>query len=273
LEAVSFLHKLNIVHFDLKPENVVSFVSSGGPSRWKLIDFDSSHALNPSSSSTAVLSCESLSSSAVRLTKEYAAPEVMRMIDHWMTHTTVSDPAPITPPPLAIDGSVDIWSLGMLGFFLFADRPFWRSSSLVQGSLMSSSSLRQEDINSVLSELKLIEHKERSFLQSCLQLDPQKRWNASQLLKEKSLFSTKTPTVAAQALKDSKEELRQVVADLWAARAQPSSSSSSLSSEDRMALQFEEFGQFLEQLLTLNFSEVKDILNSQPLASAGNSVK
>lgn len=41
VEAVTFLHRLNIVHFDLKPENIV-FFTSGDKARWKLIDFDSS---------------------------------------------------------------------------------------------------------------------------------------------------------------------------------------------------------------------------------------
>jgi hypothetical protein len=54
------------------------------------------------------------------------------MFDQWMTLTTVLDASSssdvvVAPPPLAIDGSMDIWSLGLLGFFLFADRPFWRS--------------------------------------------------------------------------------------------------------------------------------------------------
>jgi serine/threonine protein kinase len=43
-EAVRFLHKLEIVHFDLKPENIVSFSSSHDQkTKWKLIDFDSSY--------------------------------------------------------------------------------------------------------------------------------------------------------------------------------------------------------------------------------------
>jgi serine/threonine protein kinase len=153
--------------------------------------------------------------------------------------------------------------------YLFNNRSLWRSSSLLgkSSALESSSSVRQEDIDSALADLRLIEHKELSFLQSCLQVDPGKRWNASELLREKSLFSTKSSTKAANDLRASKEELWQVVVDLWAARTQASSSSSSgsssLSCEELMALQFEEFGMLLEQLLTLNFAQVKDLLKPQ----------
>jgi serine/threonine protein kinase len=308
VEAVSFLHKMGIVHFDLKPENVVSFIS-GGPSqrmRWKLIDFDSSHDIHPSSSAfgslsssgsapRAVLSCETLGSSesaasTVWLTQEYAAPEVMKMIDQWMTLPAAAPVPPLTSPassfltpaaapplpPLAIDASMDIWSLGMIGFFILTNRSFWAasvsSSSSSAGKGFKSSlvsSVSQEHIASVLSGLTLIEHKELSFLESCLQVDAGKRWSASGLLK-KSLFTTSSSTVAANDLRASKEELRLVIADLWAARtlASSSSSSSSLSSEEGMALQLEEFGQWLvpklEQLLTMTTAEIAELVKSKP---------
>jgi serine/threonine protein kinase len=67
VEAVRFLHRLNFVHFDLKPENIVCFTSSGDKMRWKLIDFDSSfHTTVPSRNS-----------SDLWLTEEFACPEIL----------------------------------------------------------------------------------------------------------------------------------------------------------------------------------------------------
>jgi serine/threonine protein kinase len=301
--AVSFLHKMGIVHFDLKPENVVNFIC--GPSqrtRWKLIDLDASHDIRPSRSSSssapgAVLSWETLGSSesSLRLTEEYAAPEVMKMLDQWMALTPppAAAAAPGSPPPasasaalpsLAIDEKMDVWSLGLIAFLLLTNRSFWES---FPGFRMST--LRQEDIDAALFGLGLIDHKERSFLEGCLQIDPGRRWSASALL-EKTLFSTKNSTSAANDLKSSKEELRQVVGELFAARSQAtaaglvsppqppssssSSSSSSLSSEE-MTWQFEEFGQWLvpklEQLLSLNAAEIADLLKPNPQSAAVSS--
>jgi serine/threonine protein kinase len=283
---------MGIVHFDLKPENVVSFISgSGGPSqrmRWKLIDLDSSHDIKSKPSSTAfssvsprvVLSCESLRSSesalTVWLTQEYAAPEVVRVIDQLLSLPTPSAAASHLAP-LPIDASMDIWSVGMIGYFLLTNRSFWGTYSPATFKSSLVTGVRQADVSSVLSGLTLIEHKERSFLESCLQVDADKRWSASELLK-KSLFSTSSSTVAAKDLRASKEELQRVVGELYAARTQAfssssSSSSSSLSSEEVTIRQLEEFGQWLAHLLSLNFAEMADLLKSQPhlqaLTSAG----
>ena len=126
------------------------------------------------------------------------------------------------------------------------------------------STLLQEDISCVLSSLRLIDYKERSFLESCLQVDPSRRWSASALL-EKSLFSTKSSTAAAHDLKSSKEELRVVAAQLFAARNEAAGVSASISSEEVVASQLVDFGGWLipklEQLLSLTAAEITDLLN------------
>ena len=99
VEAVRYLHKLHVVHFDLKPENIVCF-TSGEKMRWKLIDFDSSYDARPTSASPTVISLPTL-----RFTEEFVCPEVVRTLQY-------------STPTLEINWRMDIWSLGMVAYFL-----------------------------------------------------------------------------------------------------------------------------------------------------------
>jgi serine/threonine protein kinase len=192
VEAVRFLHRLNFVHFDLKPENIVCFTSSGDKMRWKLIDFDSSYdeKLTPSSTSPSVISSPGLLMN-LWLTEEFVCPEITRII---LQRTQDN----ILPPDVNINWRMDIWSLGMVAFFLFTNHSLWSAHSASSFTCSMLSNLRQEDIQLILS--RALRHKEKSFVESCLQMDPLDRSSATELL-GKSLFSTNESTVHANTLK------------------------------------------------------------------------
>ena len=182
VKAVSFLHRMRVVHFDIKPENIVCF-SDGHQTRWKLIDFDSSYDenSNPRPIITSV-------SGECRLTEEFIAPEVIRVFH---------DPS-TSSAPLEITSKVDIWSLGMVAVLLFTGHSLWKL--LYKNRPFNSAmllDLTQSDIQYILGTY--LRAKQKSFVEACLQIDPSQRVSADGLLRQQ-LITVKTSTIHAQNL-------------------------------------------------------------------------
>jgi serine/threonine protein kinase len=197
VEAVRFLHRLRIVHFDLKPENIVCFSLLGDKTRWKLIDFDSSFDEKPtvtSPSTPPLLPGLSSNSSAMDLwlTEEFICPEIASAVEQSSHSPTGAVPA------VGINWAMDIWSLGMVAFFLFTNRSLWSDYSIAPFHPSMVSNVRQEEIQLILS--RSLGYKEKSFVESCLRVDPLSRSNGTELL-AKSLFSTNHSTVQADTMR------------------------------------------------------------------------
>jgi serine/threonine protein kinase len=166
LNAIEFLHNSNIVHFDLKPENIVLFSDT-----WKLIDFESSFDLR--SLPTPTIS----NSTSILVTVEYAAPEVAKVMN-----ASPSIEIAVTP-------AMDIWSLGMVGLFIFTGCTLWPhlhpSEMRITPSLVEK--VEQDQITAAINNMLRFRPKELSFLEGCLCYEPRDRLESS-VLKDKSLF-------------------------------------------------------------------------------------
>ncbi|KAM8934174.1 serine/threonine-protein kinase 17B [Pelodytes ibericus] len=146
LEGVYFLHQNNIVHLDLKPQNIL--LSSADPlGDVKLIDFGLSKKLNGTNELREIMG-----------TIEYIAPEVLNY-------------EPITT-------STDIWSIGVICYMLLTcESPFLGSD--VQETYLNISQLNvdfsEDSFNSVSEEAI-------DFLKSTLVINPKHRATASECL-------------------------------------------------------------------------------------------
>ena len=112
VNALGFLHDHDIVHGDLKPENIISFSFLGeGMVRWKLVDLEHSHDLRshppPNVSSSSLLGC----------TPDYSAPEMLRALSSVHRGGTVQD---------VVSPQLDIWSLGMVSVYTMKGCTVWR---------------------------------------------------------------------------------------------------------------------------------------------------
>ncbi|XP_046887941.1 myosin light chain kinase, smooth muscle-like isoform X1 [Hypomesus transpacificus] len=96
LEGIQYVHKQNIIHLDLKPENIVCVDTTG--TRIKIIDFGLAHKLEPGVSLTVLHG-----------TPEFVAPEV------------------INYEPVSL--KTDMWSIGVICFVLLSgESPFQGNS-------------------------------------------------------------------------------------------------------------------------------------------------
>ena len=197
VKAVTFLEKVKIVHFDLKPENIVCF-SSNHNMRWKLIDFDSSFDLNVTPKPFLVYPVND-----IRLTEEYVSPEVMRVIKNSNNNNNI---------PVEINFSMDIWSVGMIGVVLFSNQSLWKLlRPQIQFNSLMVSNINQEEIDNILK--REYGEKIKSFVGDCLKVEGSNRKRGDELL-GKSLFRADSSTIHSNTLNLTRETINQSFAEL-----------------------------------------------------------
>ena len=206
VSAVSFLHKLNIVHFDLKPENIVRFNTTHG-TRWKLIDFDSSFDLNITPKPSLIGSVNDTDN--IRLTEEYVSPEVMKIFtnSNQITNSNI---------PVEININMDIWSLGLISVFILKGISLWKLIYPQRDFHVSMLLDFNDDILTRLLNFYQLGEKERSFIEECVKVDPKLR-STCEMLRMKTLFSTGPSTINVNKLndfQDIKKTINEVRADL-----------------------------------------------------------
>lgn len=146
-KGLKYLHSKNIVHLDIKPENIV--LTSKGGKEIKIIDFGSSLELKSGESVRAMVG-----------TAEFVAPEVVQYEN--------------------ISTETDIWSLGVLTFLLLSgDSPFLDENDNDQLTL-SNVTLAKYDFD--YEEFDEVSAEAKDFITRLLRRAPEKRMSAEKCL-------------------------------------------------------------------------------------------
>ncbi|XP_068438518.1 serine/threonine-protein kinase 17A [Clinocottus analis] len=146
LEGVSFLHQNNVVHLDLKPQNIL-LTSSSPLGDIKIVDFGLSRMLSGHQELREIMG-----------TPEYVAPEVLNY-----------EP---------ISTATDMWSAGVLAYVMLTGiSPFLGESK--QETFLNISQL---NVSYSEEELQQPDRSALSFIQTLLRKQPQDRATAEQCL-------------------------------------------------------------------------------------------
>ncbi|XP_074477788.1 serine/threonine-protein kinase 17A [Sebastes fasciatus] len=147
LEGVSFLHQNNVVHLDLKPQNIL-LTSSSPLGDIKIVDFGLSRMVSSHQELREIMG-----------TPEYVAPEILNY-----------EP---------ISTATDMWSTGVLAYVMLTGiSPF-----LGENKQETFLNISQLNVSYSEEELQQLDRAALSFIQMLLRKQPQDRATAEQCLK------------------------------------------------------------------------------------------
>ena len=149
LYALNYMHKQNIVHRDMKPENVL--LESKDPGNWhvKITDFGFSKCYDPMEGGLQ----ETLGSPL------YMAPEIVKKLPY--------------------DYKVDIWSLGVMIYIILSGNPPFKGRSKEDIFV----AVTTANINYIDGVWGKISPQAKDFIKRMLIRDPKQRATAEELLK------------------------------------------------------------------------------------------
>ncbi|XP_060920392.1 serine/threonine-protein kinase 17A [Labrus mixtus] len=147
LEGVSFLHQNNVVHLDLKPQNIL-LTSSSPLGDIKIVDFGLSRMVSSHQELREIMG-----------TPEYVAPEILNY-----------EP---------ISTATDMWSIGVLAYVMLTGiSPF-----LGEDKQETFLNISQLNVSYTEEELQQLDQAALPFIQMLLRKQPQDRATAEQCLK------------------------------------------------------------------------------------------
>ncbi|OQR90442.1 mitogen-activated protein kinase kinase kinase [Thraustotheca clavata] len=147
LLGMEYLHSRNVVHYDIKPSNILIDQFGGA----KLADFGASRLLGSSSVSK---------NKSIRGTPYYMAPEVIKQT--------------------GISTKADIWSLGCTVLKILTGIPLWKTMKFQTEIALF---FHIANLTEPPTLPDSISHVAKSFILACLQINPTERLSADGLLK------------------------------------------------------------------------------------------
>ncbi|XP_042607922.1 serine/threonine-protein kinase 17A [Cyprinus carpio] len=203
LEGVSFLHRNNVVHLDLKPQNIL-LTSESPLGDIKVVDFGLSRLVSSGQEIREIMG-----------TPEYVAPEILNY-----------EP---------ISTATDMWSIGVLAYVMLTGiSPFLGDDK--QETFLN---ISQINISYTEEELQHLHRAAIHFIKSLLIKEPESRASAEDCLKhrwlqpeEACLQSVSEPVAAADEDEEEEEELI-VMAAYTLSQCRQSSDKQSLTPEQK----------------------------------------